>query len=88
MRLNNYSSLLFITKKAGGNALCPNPTQAYSKKSAINSDEDKKYEPEINLEYKAGKLVTDSKEKKKEHDELYMFYSHCAKYDKYYKMKK
>ena len=58
-----------------------------NQKAAIYPDKDKQ-EPQIELEYKAGKLVLDPKVKKKEQDELYKFYSHCAKYETYYKIKK
>ena len=59
-----------------------------NQKAAIYQDETMENEPEQVFEYKAGKLVTDSKIKKKKEDELYKFYSRCAKYETYYGTKK
>ena len=55
-----------------------------NQKTVLYPDEDYKQMPEPTLEYKAGKLITNSKSKKKQDDELYKFYSRCAKYDTYY----
>ena len=55
-----------------------------NQKAVIHPDKDIKEAPEQVFEYKAGKLVTEPKIKKKKDDELYKFYSHCAKYEKYY----
>ena len=56
-------------------------------KANLYPDETMQDEPEQDFQYKAGKLVTEPKIKKKKEDELYKFYSHCAKYETYYGIK-
>ena len=55
-----------------------------NQKAVIYPDKNAEKMPEQKFEYKAGKLVTESKTDKKQEDELYKFYSRCAKYDTYY----
>ena len=55
-----------------------------NQKAVLYPDETKSDAPEQEFEYKAGKLVTEPKIKKKKQDELYKFYSRCAKYEIYY----
>ena len=59
-----------------------------NQKAVLYPDKDANKTPEQDFEYKAGKLVLDPKIKKKEEDDLYKFYSRCAKYDVYYGNKK
>ena len=58
-----------------------------NQKAVLHPDKNPTKTPEQTFEYKAGKLVTEPKNKKKQ-DELYKFYSRCAKYETYYKVKK
>ncbi|MBQ8475714.1 hypothetical protein IJ531_01485, partial [bacterium] len=58
-----------------------------NQKAAIHPDKNPSKAPEQVFEYRAGKLVTDPKIKKKKEDELYKFYSRCAKYETYYRTK-
>ena len=55
-----------------------------NQKAVIYPDKNAEKMPEQKFEYKAGKLVTESRADKKQEDELYKFYSRCAKYDTYY----
>jgi tetratricopeptide (TPR) repeat protein len=55
-----------------------------NQKAVLYPDEETHDMPEQVYEYKAGKLVTEPKIKDQKEDELYKFYSRCAKYDIYY----
>jgi len=59
-----------------------------NQKAVLYPDKEESKTPEQQFEYKAGKLVLEPKTKKKKEDELYQFYSHCAKYQTYYRLKK
>ena len=56
-----------------------------NQKAVLHPDKEESTAPEQVFEYKSGKLITDTKPKKKKEDELLKFYARCAKYETYYK---